>query len=86
MVTAGREPAPIERDAWRLGAIPASGRSFRQLLLVCIDLQPYCTAQAPDRSDILNVAGFSDAAFSVVAGFLADNGGRFVAEIEKVEL
>ena len=28
----------------------------------------------------------SDAAFSVVAWFLADDVGRFVAEIEKVEL
>ncbi|MGO8753115.1 MAG: hypothetical protein ACLQNE_44800 [Thermoguttaceae bacterium] len=54
--------------------------------LVCIDLQPYTTTQAPNRSDILNVAGFSDAAFSVVAWFLADDVGRFVAEIEKVEL
>ena len=36
--------------------------------------------------DILNVGGFSDAVFSVVASFLADDGGRFVAEVEKVEL
>ncbi len=54
--------------------------------LVCIDLQPYTTTQAPERSDILNVGGFSDAVFSVVAAFLADDGGRFVAEVEKVEL
>ena len=54
--------------------------------LVCIDLQPYGTAQAPDRSDILNVGGFSDAVFSVVAAFLADDSGRFVAEVEAVEL
>jgi 60 kDa SS-A/Ro ribonucleoprotein len=54
--------------------------------LVCIDLQPYTTTQAPDRSDVLNVGGFSDAVFSVVAAFLADDGGRFVAEVEAVEL
>jgi 60 kDa SS-A/Ro ribonucleoprotein len=54
--------------------------------LVCIDFQPYTTTQAPERSDILNVGGFSDAVFSVVAAFLADDGGRFVAEVEKVEL
>jgi len=53
--------------------------------LVCIDLQPY-TTQAPECSHILNVGGFSDAVFSVVAAFLADEAGRFVAEIEKVEL
>ena len=54
--------------------------------LVCIDLQPYTTTQAPDRSDILNVGGFSDAVFSVVAAFMADDNGRFVAEIEATEL
>ena len=54
--------------------------------LVCIDLQPYTTIQAPEHSDILNVGGFSDAVFSVVAAFLADDGGRFVADVEKVEL
>ncbi len=34
----------------------------------------------------LNVGGFSDAVFSVVASFLADDSGRFVAEVEKIEL
>jgi 60 kDa SS-A/Ro ribonucleoprotein len=62
------------------------GHAIPSPKLVCIDLQPYTTTQAPDRSDILNVAGFSDAAFSVVAAFLADDGGRFVAEVEKIEL
>jgi 60 kDa SS-A/Ro ribonucleoprotein len=54
--------------------------------LVCIDLQPCTTTQAPDRSDILNVGGFSDAVFSVVASFLSADAGRFVAEVEAVEL
>jgi hypothetical protein len=54
--------------------------------LVCIDLQPYTTTQAPDRSDILNIGGFSDAVFSVVASFLSDDAGHFVAEVEAVEL
>jgi len=54
--------------------------------LVCINLQPYATVQAPERSDILNVGGFSDAVFGVVAAFLGDDAGRFVAEIESVEL
>ena len=35
---------------------------------------------------MLNVGGFSDAVFSVPAAFLADDSGRFVAEVEKVEL
>lgn len=54
--------------------------------LVCIDLQPYTTTQAPDRADILNIGGFSDAVFSVVASFLSADTGRFVAEVEAVQL
>lgn len=54
--------------------------------LVCIDLQAYTTTQAPDRSDILNVGGFSDAVFSVVASFLSDDVNRFVTEVEALEL
>ena len=54
--------------------------------LVCIDLQAYTTTQAPEREDILNVGGFSDAVFSVVAAFLSGDAGRFVAEVEAVEL
>lgn len=54
--------------------------------LVCIDLQPYGSVQAPDRTDILNVGGFSDAVFSVVAGFLGGGPSRFVAEVEAVTL
>lgn len=52
--------------------------------LVCIDLQPYGTTQAPDRSDILNVGGFSDAVFAVVASFLGDGPARFVSEVEAI--
>ena len=49
--------------------------------LVCIDLQPYGSTQAPDRNDPLNVGGFSDAVFSAMAAFLADDTGRFVGEV-----
>jgi 60 kDa SS-A/Ro ribonucleoprotein len=35
--------------------------------LVSIDLQPYTTTRATDRSDILNAGAFSDSVFSVVA-------------------
>lgn len=54
--------------------------------LICIDLQPATTTQAPDRDDILNIGGFSAAVFSVAAAFLADDGNRFVTEVESVEL
>ena len=40
----------------------------------------------PASGLVLNVGGSSDAAFSVVAAFLADDHGRFVAEVEKVKL
>ena len=62
------------------------GRGFAGPKLVCIDVQPYTTTQAPDRSDILNVGGFSDAVFNVVAAFLAEDAGRFVTEIEAIDL
>jgi 60 kDa SS-A/Ro ribonucleoprotein len=54
--------------------------------LVCIDLQAYTTTQAPDRADILNIGGFSDAVFQVVSAFLTGDSGRFVSEVEAVEL
>jgi 60 kDa SS-A/Ro ribonucleoprotein len=40
--------------------------------LVCVDIQPNRTTQAAERQDILNVGGFSDAVFSVIAAFAAD--------------
>ncbi len=54
--------------------------------LICIDLQPYTTTQAPERHDILNIGGFSDAVFGVISAFLADNVKRFVYEIESITL
>ena len=56
--------------------------------LVCIDLQPYGTTQALERSDILNVGGFSDAVFSMVAAFAEDRLGpdHWVGEIERIAL
>ncbi len=62
------------------------GRKLATSRLVCIDLQAYATTQAPDRSDILNVGGFSDAVFDVVAAFFTADPTRFVTEIEAVEL
>ncbi|WZB71008.1 hypothetical protein WJ968_01900 [Achromobacter xylosoxidans] len=37
--------------------------------LVCIDIQPHATTQAAERADILNVGGFSDAVFEMIANF-----------------
>jgi 60 kDa SS-A/Ro ribonucleoprotein len=54
--------------------------------LVCIDIQPYGSSQAPERNDILNMGGFSDAVFNVVASFLSNDANRFVAEVESIEV
>ena len=57
-----------------------------QARLVCIDLQPYATVQAQTREDVLNVGGFSDAVFEVLARFAAGqlDGEHWVREIEAV--
>ena len=35
--------------------------------LICIDIQPYGHTQAQERPDIVNVGGFSDQVFSLIA-------------------
>ena len=56
--------------------------------LVCIDIQPYGTSQAAEREDVLNIGGFSDAVFTMLAQFAKGNAGadHWVGEIEKVSL
>ena len=56
--------------------------------LVCIDIAPYGTTQAKSNKDILNVGGFSDAVFDVIAQFAkGQNGADFWArEIAKIEV
>ncbi|MFO0593345.1 MAG: TROVE domain-containing protein [Polyangiaceae bacterium] len=56
--------------------------------LVCIDIQPNAHSQAPDREDILNVGGFSDAVFDVIAAFASgkNGAGHWVRMIEDVRL
>jgi len=59
-----------------------------QARLVCIDIQPTATTQAAERHDILNVGGFSDAVFAMVANFATGkmDAGHWLGEIEKVSL
>jgi 60 kDa SS-A/Ro ribonucleoprotein len=54
--------------------------------LICIDLQAYQTVQAYERTDIMNIGGFSDAMFNVISAFLNDGFQRFVAEVEAMTL
>jgi 60 kDa SS-A/Ro ribonucleoprotein len=56
--------------------------------MVCIDVQPYGTTQAQEREDILNVGGFSDQVFDVIAEFARGslNPAHWVGAIEAVML
>ena len=59
-----------------------------QARLVCIDIQPYATTQAVEREDILNVGGFSDQVFDVIAAFTKGRLGtdRWVGLIDEINL
>jgi 60 kDa SS-A/Ro ribonucleoprotein len=60
----------------------------REARMVCIDIQPYSTTQAKEREDILNIGGFSDQVFDVIAEFAAGtlNSDHWVGVIEKIAL
>lgn len=59
-----------------------------QAKLVCIDIQPYATTQAQERADILNIGGFSDQVFNLIAEFAEGNltAEHWVGVIEQVEI
>lgn len=54
-------------------ALMGEWATFRQrnpkARLVCLDVQPYPTTQAAEREDILNIGGYSDRVFGVIAAF-----------------
>ena len=56
--------------------------------MVCIDVQPYATVQAKERSDILNVGGFSDQVFEVISEFARGklNADHWIGVIDSVAL
>ena len=59
-----------------------------QAKMVCIDIQPNATTQGLERDDIVNVGGFSDQVFRLIADVAS---GRFtrdhwVAEIDKMRI
>jgi 60 kDa SS-A/Ro ribonucleoprotein len=56
--------------------------------LVCIDVQPSITTQAPERADILNVGGFSDAVFTLMGAFVEGrlHPAHWVHEIESIHI
>jgi len=85
----GRHGATAVMTQWQefvKNQIRLQGGEFAGPKLVCIDLQPNTTTQAAERSDILNIGGFSDAVFDVVSAFFAADAARFVTEIEAITL
>jgi 60 kDa SS-A/Ro ribonucleoprotein len=37
--------------------------------LVCLDIQPNATTQTAERADVMNIGGFSDSVFDIIAAF-----------------
>lgn len=56
--------------------------------LVCVDLQPYTNSQAAEGGDMLNIGGFSDAVFGLIADFTHGSLGAasLVQKIEAINL
>ena len=56
--------------------------------LACIDIAPYRTTQAVERDDVLNIGGFSDDVFKIVAAFAAGqlSAEHWVGEIQSIKL
>jgi len=59
-----------------------------QAKMVCIDIQPYDTTQAKERPDIINVAGFSDQVFDLIAQVASGEASadHWVKQIEAISL
>ena len=85
--------ARFAADATRAGAT-ATMREWERLKnrnpgakLVCVDIQPYGTSQAPQgRAEILIVGGFSDAVFDTVARFVSGETRDWVDIVKQTEV
>ncbi|MCC7601189.1 RNA-binding protein [Janthinobacterium sp. FW305-129] len=81
-------------DAKRSGATATMGQwqVFKQrnpqAKLVCIDIAPHATTQAMEREDILNIGGFSDDVFRIIAAFAAGqlDPAHWVGEIAAIDI
>ena len=82
----GRGGATGVMTEWEKFNKAQRGHGIADPKLVCIDIAPYGSSQAPERDEILNIGGFSDAVFKVVSSFLSADKDRFVREVESTEL
>ena len=81
-------------DAKRSGATATMGqwKVFKQrnpqAKLVCIDIAPHATTQAMECEDILNIGGFSDDVFKIIAAFAAGqlDPAHWVGEIAAIDI
>jgi len=88
-IIAGRQGSAAVMTEWNAfvrNQVRLREGEFAGPKLACIDLQPYTTTQAPDRSDIVNVGVFSDAVFGGVASFFGNEPARFASEVEAIVL
>jgi 60 kDa SS-A/Ro ribonucleoprotein len=82
----------VDRGQGRGTALMAEWQRFRErnpnARLVCLDVQPNQTTQAIERADILNIGGFSDQVFEIVAGFASGTleAEHWIGRIEAVAL
>lgn len=54
--------------------------------MVCLDITPYETSQTVNRPNILNIGGFSDSVFEVIADFARGDSTSWVETIEKTAI
>jgi 60 kDa SS-A/Ro ribonucleoprotein len=80
----------VDAGRGRGTALMAEWSEFRQrnpkARLVCLDIQPNQTTQAQERTDILNIGGFSDQVFEVISAFAAGQleADHWIARIDAV--
>ena len=54
--------------------------------LLCVDIQPHGTTQASGRAEIINIGGFSESLFELMAHFARGEVGSWVELIERTEV
>jgi 60 kDa SS-A/Ro ribonucleoprotein len=78
----------VDASNGRQTKLMAEWETFRQrnpqARLVCLDIQPNQTTQAPDHAGVLNIGGFSDNVFAIIANFASGQWepDHWIAQIE----